>query len=126
MFNNSVNVKSSSVLMPIFHIIVDGSYKTYALLDTGSNSSFCTNGLESILDVHGKMIDYEFNTLHGVNSTRSQSVKLNVMSQDISECLSMSYVLVIYDIPVDIPLVDMTKYWHLEGLPSDADVVVDV
>ena len=38
----------------------------------------------------------------------------------------MSNVLVIDDIPVDIPLVDMTKYSHLEGLPSHADVVVDV
>ena len=78
------------------------------------------------LDVHGKMIDYELNTLHGVNSTRSQSVKFNVMSHDRSECLSMASVLVIDDIPVDIPLVDMTKYPHLEGLPTHADVVVDV
>ena len=38
----------------------------------------------------------------------------------------MSNVLVIDDIPVDIPLVDMTKYSHLEGLPSHADLVVDV
>ena len=78
------------------------------------------------LDVHCKMIDYELNTLHGVNNTRSQSVKFNVMSQDRSVCLSMSNVVVIDDIPVDIPLVDMTKYSHLDGLPSHADVMVDV
>ena len=80
----------------------------------------------SNLDVYGKIMDYELNTLHGINSTRSQSVKFNVMSQDRSECLSMDNVLVIDDIPVDIPLVDMTKYPHLEGLPTHADVAVDV
>ena len=64
MINNSVNVKSSSVLMPIVPISVNGTYETYALLDTGSNSSFCTNRLVSNLDVHGKIIDYELNTLH--------------------------------------------------------------
>ena len=69
---------------------------------------------------------YELNTLHGVNSTRSQSVKFNVMSQDRSKCLLMANVLVIDDIPVDIPLVDMTKYPHLEGLRTNADVVEDV
>ena len=66
--------------MPIVPIIVNGTYETYALLDTGSNSSFCTNRLVSNLDVHGKIIDYELNTVHGVNSTRSQSVKFNVTS----------------------------------------------
>ena len=35
--NNYVNVKSSSVLMPIVPIIVNGTYETYALLDTGFN-----------------------------------------------------------------------------------------
>ena len=38
----------------------------------------------------------------------------------------MSSVLVIDDISVDIPLVDMTKYLHREGLSSHSDVVVDV
>ena len=124
--NNSVNVMTNSVLMPIVPIIVNDSYATYALLDTGSNSSFCTKRLMDKLDVCGKIIDYELNTLHGVNSTRSQSVKFNVMSQERSECLSMSNVLVIDDIPVDMPLVDMTKYSHLEGLSSHSDVVVNV
>ena len=47
--NNSVNIKSSYVLMPIVPIIINGAYETYALLDTGSNSSFCTNRLVSNL-----------------------------------------------------------------------------
>ena len=89
MINNYVYVKSSSVSMVIVPIIVNGTYETYALLDTGFNLSFCTNRLVSNLDVHGKIIDYELNTLHGFNSTRSQSVKFNVMSQDRSECLSL-------------------------------------
>ena len=107
MINNSVNVMTNSVLMPIVPIIVNDSYAKYAY-------------------VRGKIIDYELNTLHGVNSTRSQSVKFNVMSQDRSECLSMSNVLVIDDIPVDIPPVDMTIYSHLEGLSLHSDVVVNV
>ena len=85
------------------------THETYALLDADSNSSFCTNRLVNNLDVHGKIIDYELNTFHGVNSIRSQSVKFNVMSQTRSECLSMSNVLVIYDIPVDISLFDMYR-----------------
>ena len=90
------------------------------------NQHWANVGIISGLDVHGKLIDYELNTLHGVNSTRSQSVKCNVMSQDRSECLSMANLLVIDDIPVDIPLVDMTKYPHLEGVQTHAGVVVDV
>ena len=35
--NNSVNVKSSSILIPIVPIIVNDTYETYTLLDTGSN-----------------------------------------------------------------------------------------
>ena len=80
----------------------------------------------SNLGVHGKIIDYELNTLHVVNNNRSKSVKYNVMSQDRSECLLMSNILVIDDMQVDIPLVDMTKYSHLDGLSSHADVVVYV
>ena len=55
MINNSVTVKSSSVLMPIVPNIVSGTYETCALLDTGSNSSSCTNRLVSNLGVHGKI-----------------------------------------------------------------------
>ena len=98
--------------MPIVPITVNDSYAMNVLLDTGSNSSFCTIRLMDKLDVRGKMIDYELNTLHVVNNTRAQSVKLNVMSQDISECLSMSNVLVIDDIPVDIPLVDTIIFFR--------------
>ena len=95
MINNSGNVKSSSVVMTIVPIIVNGTYETYALLDTGSNSSFCTNRLMSNLDVNSKIIDYELNTLHGANSTRSQSVKFNVMSQDRSESNVLIIIIII-------------------------------
>ena len=44
MINNSVNVITNSVLVPIVPIIVNDSYATHALLDTGSNSCFVRNG----------------------------------------------------------------------------------
>ena len=62
--NLDINVASSHIMMPIVPIIVNNSYATYALLDTGSSHSFCSKRLVSALGIQGNPTAYDLMTLN--------------------------------------------------------------
>ena len=58
-----------SMLMPV---TVNGVYDTYALLDTGSSHSFCSDTLKKELKLNGPMMRYDLSTLDRTPQTESQ------------------------------------------------------
>ena len=71
---NSVSVSLNahcnvSMLMPILPVTVNGVYDTYALLDTGSSHSFCSDALKKELKLNGPMMRYDLSTLDRTSQT---------------------------------------------------------
>ena len=114
---NSVNL-SDDIHLPVVPVIVNGSCETYALLDSGSTNSFCSQNLVDELGIKGAVVKYSLNTLsHANESKQSKVVSLNLNSQDGTESLSLSNVFVVDSIPVRCSSFDKDKYPHLNGLP---------
>ena len=77
---NSVSVSLNahcnvSMFMPILPVTVNDVYDTYALLDTGSSHSFCSDALKKQLNLNGPMIRYDLSTLDRTSQTESELVQ---------------------------------------------------
>lgn len=104
--------------------------ETYAFLDGGSNTTFCTEKLKRQLDVQGKKTTLSITTIEKANSqTESTVLGLEVSALDGTGRVELPTVFSITSLPVSTESlatqVDASKWSHLEGLviPSiDADV----
>ena len=115
------------VYMPTVPVVIDGTFHTCALLDTGSSTTFCSKRLVDELKLQGAKMSYKLQTLHGSKDCFSESVDFQVSSKDGTECLYLKNVLVVDDIPVENSSIsDLSRYPHLKDLTFSQELHVDV
>ena len=117
----------SNVSIPTVPVIINRTFQTSALLDTGSSTSFCTRRLMNILKLQGANISYQLKTLHGTNNHCSEAINLHVSSRDGAASLEMNNVLVVEEIPVErCSVSDVSEYPHLNDLSFTQASQVDL
>ena len=84
--------------MPTLPVTING---TFALLDTGSSTTFCTRRLMDKLKLQGTKLSYQLQTFHGSMDSCSEVVHFEMSSVDGTESVSMNNVLVVDTIPVE-------------------------
>ena len=99
----------------------DQSVLTYAFLDNGGNSSFCTESLVKQLGINGHQVKISLSTLEKKNSvTNSFLVRDLVSDLDENEWISLLTLYVRPEIPVwssDILTQEDVDQWpHLQGV----------
>ena len=119
----------SNVYMPTVPVVINGIFHTYALLDTGSSSTFCSKRLINQLKLQGTKISYKLRTLNDSKNSCSDVVEFQMSSEDGTKCLYMNNVLVVDSIPVENSRIsDVSKYNHLKDLTfaheSEADILI--
>ena len=115
------------VYMPTVPVVIDGTFHTCALLDTGSSTTFCSKRLVDELKIQGAKMSYKLQTLHGSKDGFSEAVDFQVLSKDGTECLYLKNVLVVDDIPVENSSIsDLSRYPHLKDLAFSQESQVDV
>ena len=132
MANTDANVASRSfercrtgmAVIPV-KVRVKGSDKsvvTYAFLDNGSNSSFCTDSLMKQLGVKGQRTKISLSTLERKNSTVVSNLVRDLLVSDLDEnqYVSLPILYTRPEIPVnsdDIPTQgDIDQWPHLQGV----------
>ena len=117
----------SNVSIPTVPVIINRTFQTSALLDTGSSTSFCTRRLMNILKLQGANISYQLKTLHGTNNHCSEAINLHVSSRNGAASLEMNNVLVVEEIPVErCSVSDVSEYPHLNDLSFTQALQVDL
>jgi len=116
----SVNVNQAcltnvtNVVLPVVRVNVNDRYSTQALLDSGSNSSFCTERLARKLQLQCRPVKYSLKTLAAQDEDRnSMSVDLCLKSCNGDSMMQLCNVYVVPEIPADVPVVDLSAYPHL-------------
>ena len=97
------------MLMPIVPVTVNGIYKTYALLDTGSSDSFCSRKLSDSLHLEGPTTTYSLSTLNTMEQVKSQLVRIKVTSQHNTTTVNMDNVRVVDSIPMQNACCDLNN-----------------
>ena len=115
--------------MPTVPVVINGIFHTYALLDTGSSTTFCSKRLINQLKLQGTKISYKLRTLNDSKNSCSDVVEFQMSSEDGTKCLYMNNVLVVDSIPVENSRIsDVSKYNHLKDLTfiheSEADILI--
>ena len=118
---------NSKVYMPTVTVVIDGIFRTSALLDTGSSTTFCTKRLVEELKLQGVKMSYKLQTRHGSKDRCSDVVDFQVSSEDRLKRLYMRNVLVVEDIPLGNPCTDdVSGYPHLKDLIFSHESHVDI
>ena len=100
----------------------DKTVTTYAFLDNGSNSSFCTESLLKQLGVKGQKTKISLSTLERKNRTNDSTLVRDLLVSDLdeNEYVSLPMLYTRPEIPVsgdDIPTQDDPDQWpHLQGV----------
>ena len=118
--NSADDMPSSDyTFMPTVSVVVNESYKTYALLDSGSTNSFITSDAVTSLGLSSKTVIYKHSTVDTPCMTTSTKVVNFVLySLDGTESLSMSNVFVVEEVPYTYsPCRDLSVYPHLSDIP---------
>ena len=115
---NSVQTcDTSNTYMPTVPVLINDTLETFALLDTGSSTSFCSRRLIKEMKLKCTNTSYQLKTLHGTNNKFSKTVNLQVSSRDGLSSLEMNNVIVIDEIPVErCSFDDVSRYPHLKDL----------
>ncbi|XP_022102428.1 uncharacterized protein LOC110985607 [Acanthaster planci] len=119
----------AKIALPIVAVMVKGSdqedwLKTYALLDPGSNRSFCSVNLAKSLNLHGSKQSMHLNTLSNSSQVESLMVSLDVTAvakTQESKIFHLPKVHALKDFPVlcdSLAGYDETqRFTHLKGIP---------
>ena len=80
----------------------NNEYVTRALLDSGSNRSFCTERLRHLLGIDGKQIEITIDTLNGEYESLTHEVDLKIIGKGMkwSRSLTLNNVIVKDTLPV--------------------------
>ena len=100
--NSSASDMSSSdyTFMPTVSVVINKSYKTHALLDSGSSKSFITSDAVKRLGLSGKTVTYRRSTIDTkCMATSTKVVNFILYSLDGSKSLTMSNVFVVEEVP---------------------------
>ena len=105
--------------MPTVSVVVNESYNTHALLDSGSTNSFITSDAVKCLGLSGKTVNYRHSTVDTLCMTTSTKVVSFILySLDGSKSLTMSNVFVVEEVPYTYsPCRDLSAYPHLSDIP---------
>ena len=105
--------------MSIVSVVVNKSYKTHALLDSGSTNSFITSDAVTSLGLSSKTVIYKHSTVDTPCMTTSTKVVSFILySLDGSKSLTMSNVFVVEEVPYTYsPCRDLSIYPHLSDIP---------
>ena len=118
--NSADHMPSSDyTFMSTVSIVVNESYKTHALLDSGSTNSFITSDAVKCLGLSGKTVIYRHSTVAAPCITTSTKVVSFILySLDGSKSLTMSNVFVVEEVPYTYsPCRDLSAYPHLSDIP---------
>ena len=119
--SNSADVTPSSdyTFMPTVSVVVNESYNTHALLDSGSTNSFITSDAVKCLALSGKTAIYKCSTVNTpCMTTSTKVVNFILYSLDGTESLSMSNVFVVEEVPYTYSHCrDLSIYPHLSDIP---------
>lgn len=112
----------------------DSCVETYAFLDPGSNTTFCTDQLINHLGISGEQTELSLTTMNSDNVMRKcQRVTLQVYDLEEKNCVVLPKVFSCPKLPVstkDIPQqIDVDRWQHLEGIQlpsiySDVDLLI--
>ena len=80
--NCVISCDKSNVSMPTVPVIIDGTFQTSALLDTGSSVSFCSKRLMNELELQGATMSSQLRTVHGTDNHCGTFLNLQVTSPD--------------------------------------------
>ena len=120
--SNSADDTPSSdyTFMPTVSVVVNESYKTHALLDSGSTNSFITSDAVKCFGLSGKTVIYRHSTVDTLCMTTSTKVVNFILySLDGSKSLTMSNVFVVEEVPYTYsPCRDLSMYPHLSDVPT--------
>ena len=105
--------------MPTVSVVVNESYNTHALLDSGSTNSFITSDAVKCLGLSGKTVNYRHSTVDTpCMTTSTKVVNFILYSLDGSKSLTMSNVFVVEEVPYTYsPCRDLSIYPHLSDVP---------
>ena len=115
-------IDDAPVWLCIVPVIVHGAHdreiKTYAFIDSGSNTTLMTRGLFEQLGVEGLPIDYNIRSLGGNHNQGDQYEGIvKVSAIDKSETVTVRISTVFWlPIPLNSPRGDMDRWKHLEGI----------
>ena len=119
--SNSADDTPSSdyTFMPTVSVVVNESYKTHALLDSGSTNFFITSDAVKCFGLSGKTVIYRHSTVDTLCMTTSTKVANFILySLDGSKSLTMSNVFVVEEVPYTYsPCRDLSIYPHLSDIP---------
>ena len=119
--SNSADDTPSSdyTFMPTVSVVVNESYKTHALLDSGSTNSFITSDAVKCFGLSGKTVIYRHSTVNTpCMTTSTKVVNFILYSLDGTESLSMSNVFVVEEVPYTYSHCrDLSIYPHLSDIP---------
>ena len=112
-------LSSDYTFMPTVSVVVNKSYKTHALLDSGSTNSFITSDAVKCLALSGKTVTHKRSTVDTqCMTTSTKVVNFILYSLDGTESLSMSNVFVVEEVPYTYsPCRDLSVYPHLSDIP---------
>jgi hypothetical protein len=113
---NASTVTGLAIHLPVVSVKVNDTITVNALLDTASSSSFCTSKLANMLGLDGRKTELNLHTLNGADCRNTTMVDLNVMSEDENNCMRLTNVFVVADIPIQTPSVDLSAYSHLSDI----------
>ena len=117
--NVTLSTICSSVYLPIVPVVIEGKCETYALLDSGSTSSFSTQRLATCLNVQGRAIHFKMNTLANCSNLDSKLVSVSLKSLTGEHEVKLDNVFIISNILVRYisNCLDIKKYQYLKDLP---------
>ena len=125
--NCVISCDKSNVSMPTVPVIIDSTFQTSALLDTGSSVSFCSKRLMNELELQGATMSCQLRTVHGTDNRYGTFLNLRVTSPDGARSLQMNNVLVVDEIPMArYSLDNISSYPHLKGLNLTQCTQVDL
>ena len=133
--SNSADDTPSSdyTFMPTVSVVVNESYKTHALLDSGSTNSFITSDAVKCFGLSGKTVIYRHSTVNTpCMTTSTKVVNFILYSLDGTESLSMSNVFVVEEVPYTYSHCrDLSIYPHLSDIsispvhpPAKVDILI--
>ena len=117
--NVNTSCINSSVYLPIVPVIVNDKCKMFALLDTGSTSTFITQRLASFLNLKSEEVNCKMSILGRCSNLCSHVVSVDIKSVSGEHVLKLTDVFVVPNIPAKYPssLLDFQKYPYLSDLP---------
>ena len=120
--NTSVT-KAPHTYMPVVEVLINNDLGAYALLDSGSTTSFCSQRMVDKLALKGVSANLNLSTLNNDSKNLSQLVSVSLSSvggehsRDIA-CYAVN------NIPASTPHIDVSQYPYLQDLVFPHDVQV--